>query len=426
MHCPCQPRALIAVLAAGLFLQFCSGADTGGSPSEANAAFRFGRLLIADTAAKAAALRAPAGPQRIVVADEPLLATAEFANSVAPYFGTPITPASVERLVNEVTGFLKSHGQHLVSVEVPPQNISGGEFRLVVVVGHYNLRRLMVAGGESQAASMKAAADATQIVVQDMPALATRDFAAAMAPYFGRPITDDSVSRMSADICAYVRGTGALVAAVAIPTQSIEGGEFRIGVVIGRYPLKRILIANAPETARKIPSPADGRRIVDDGAPALASGSFEALVAPYFGQPITPDMIETLKGQIVEYLKAHDRPVAYVAVPAEDLDRGELRIAVTIGRYSDLVIKGNRWFSNGLLMAELGIKPGDEIRTSKLEDAINWMNGMNGQGNTNPFRQIEVLINTLNVQPGTAALDVAVQGACPSGLSPRTTIMATT
>ena len=162
-----------AVLAACILIPFCAGADTGDNPSKAVPTFRFGILMIADTAAKAAALRAPGGPQKIVVADEPLLATAEFADSVTPYFGAPITPDSVQRLVGDVTGFLKSHGQHLVSVEVPPQNIANGEFRLVVVVGHYSLQRLLIGGGESEAAAMKGSADATQIVIDRVPSLAT-------------------------------------------------------------------------------------------------------------------------------------------------------------------------------------------------------------------------------------------------------------
>ena len=73
-----------------------------------------------------------------------------------------------------------------------------------------------------------------------------------------------------------------------------------------------------------------------------------------------------------------------------------------IGRYNQLVFKGNRWFSNRLLASALGVKPGDEVRASTLEAAIDW-------ANQNPFRQMSVLINTVDKGPDVAELDIAVE-----------------
>jgi hemolysin activation/secretion protein len=83
-----------------------------------------------------------------------------------------------------------------------------------------------------------------------------------------------------------------------------------------------------------------------------------------------------------------------------------LRFAVVLGRYNQLEIRGNRWFSNKLLEEKLGIKPGDEISISRLDEAVNW-------ANTNPFRRIQVLLNSVDQEPGKTNLIVGVQEHIP-------------
>ena len=80
---------------------------------------------------------------------------------------------------------------------------------------------------------------------------------------------------------------------------------------------------------------------------------------------------------------------------------------VIVGRYSQLKIKGNRWFSDqAARVSKHGVKPGDEVLLSVLESALNW-------ANANPFRHLDILINTVNKQPGIADLDVSVQEHIP-------------
>ncbi|MFA5265630.1 MAG: ShlB/FhaC/HecB family hemolysin secretion/activation protein, partial [Opitutaceae bacterium] len=75
-------------------------------------------------------------------------------------------------------------------------------------------------------------------------------------------------------------------------------------------------------------------------------------------------------------------------------------------RYRDLKFVGNKWFSSQLLREKLGVKPGDEVRLSTLQDGVNWTN-------TNPFRQVQVLVNDKDVEAGKADLIVAVQERMP-------------
>jgi hemolysin activation/secretion protein len=367
-------------------------------------------VLIADTAAKTGGLKPPSDSNNIVIEDVPLLNTKDFANLIHPYIGRPISAALVEQLVKGITNFVKEHGQQLVYVTVPEQNIAQGALRVVVVLGRYNLSRLLISDSQEKAAALNAGPGAGQIVIQDLPSFATQEFGAAVAPLFGQPITDESLKALVGACTAYAHRHQAVVAAVQIPNQSITGGELRLAVVLGHYPLRRIIISDTAAGAASARPPAGAGSVVADHSPLFATPEFARYAAPFIDQPITPALVERLEAAVIAYAKSHDRLLVDVPLPAEDLARGEIKLAVIIGHYNQLVFKGNRWFSNRLLASTLGVKPGDEVRVSELEAGIDW-------ANQNPFRQMSVLINTVDKGPDIADLDIAVQEHVPIRLA---------
>ena len=347
----------------------------------------------------------PAAPW-IVVLDEPLLGSDEFSDLLSGYRGKPLTADSIKSIERDITSYLKAKGQKLVDVVVPEQNIANGQLRLGVMVGRYDLFRLLITGDEAKASHYPTPLGAGQIVLDQAPVFESQDFAVAMSPYFGGAITDETVKRLISSLSAYLKLHDMLLAHVYIPTQDISTGEFRIGVALGRYPLRRLIIADTPsKAASAAPSEGEGPLVLRDEQ-VLSTPEFSDLVAPYLGQPITHESIERLLAAINGYFSRHDRPVVNVAVATENLGKGEVRIAAAVGHYKDLVFRGNKWFGQDVLTSRLGINPGEEVRTSTLESAINW-------ANQNPFRQVQVLINTLNGQPGLADLNVAVQERMP-------------
>lgn len=173
---------------------------------------------------------------------------------------------------------------------------------------------------------------------------------------------------------------------------------------------KRILIADAEAKAAAFKAPENAGPVVVEGVPILATKEFADFVAPYIGKPITTDSVNHLAADINTYVRKHDRLVVNVLIPNQDIGAGDFRLAVVIGRYNQLQFKGNRWFSSDLLKSKLGVKPGDEVRLSTLEQAVNW-------ANSNPFRHLQVLINTVNMRPGIADLDVSVQERIPVRIS---------
>ncbi|MGH2930108.1 MAG: POTRA domain-containing protein, partial [Solirubrobacteraceae bacterium] len=242
--------------------------------------------------------------------------------------------------------------------------------------------------------------------MDSLPLIETRDFAKLCTPFFGKPITEDALNRLVAAIDGYVKARGQLLAKVDVPPQTIANGVFRMALIIGRYPLRRLVVADTAAHARTAKVPPGAGRVVAAGVPQLATPEFARYIAPYFGKPITLDSVEKLRTAVADYLKHHDLAIVSVPEPTVDVATGEIRAAAIIGRYNELVFRGNRWFSDRLLQRQLGIKPGEEVRLSTLRNALNW-------ANQNPFRHLQVLVNTVNLPPGVADLDVSVAERVP-------------
>ena len=174
------------------------------------------------------------------------------------------------------------------------------------------------------------------------------------------------------------------------------------------HSLKKLLIADTEAKAAELPGESGGTvPVFVRDVPVLAAADFPAVIIPFIGKPITQELVNAVAGAIAQYSRQHDRLIVKFMAPApQDFSTGVFRLAVVVGRYKDLQFKGNRWFSSKLLQEKLGIKSGDEVRVSALEEAVNW-------ANANPFRQIKVLVNDLADQPGKADLIVGVQERVP-------------
>lgn len=144
----------------------------------------------------------------------------------------------------------------------------------------------------------------------------------------------------------------------------------------------------------------------------LENPDLSVAIGPFIGRPIVMETLNALGAAIKQVAIKHDRIVHIVVPeqPADDVTKGILRMVVITGTYRDISIKGNRWFSAKLLEARLGIKPGEPISISRLDEAVNWTN-------TNPFRRVQVLLNQDNQAPGKTDLLVGVEERLPVRLA---------
>jgi len=376
------------------------------APATGPTHYYFRHLILAPSLAKANLVKLEAGAPKIIVESLPDLGNKEFADFIGSYIDQEITNDSLSALVSDVKKFLLGHGHALVDVSTPPQNVANGEVRLVVVLGAYDLGRLVIGGSYETARDAQVAPNAGQIVVDDLPVVAQQSFAVAMAPYLGKPITDESLDSIIRAITSYVKTQGQLVAKVLLPPQDIRTGQLRLAVYVGNYPLRRVVLASSPAALAKIKSDATSAIIVAPELPYFQTPQFQRILAPYLGRPIDRDLDEQLRKAIASYVTSQDRVSASIPPPDISLATGEFRVVVPIEHYSELRFKGNRWFSDRLLSRQFGFKPGDEVRVSQLDNAINEIN-------QNPYRHAQALIDTVNKDPGVADVDVAVQEVPP-------------
>lgn len=173
------------------------------------------------------------------------------------------------------------------------------------------------------------------------------------------------------------------------------------------FVLKRVVIADTEEAALAVKvDPTSPSTTYVHNVRVFTNDDFPAAMAQYIGRPITGQLVNDLGDALTKYARTHDRLIASVQIPNQNVSEGTLRFAVVIGRFKDVAFRGNRYFSSKLLEERLGVKPGDEVRLSVLENAVNWVN-------TNPFRNVKVIINPLANQPGEADLLVGVMEARP-------------
>jgi len=365
------------------------------------------RFILSNTEEKVASQTAETLQGRINIVDLPLLNSKEFSAVLEPYFNKPVSTQSLSQLSHSIEDYCKSKGQILVSVFFPHQTITRGALRIVVVFGAYKLSRLYLGSLDRCTGTYIPDKTSGQIILDGIdPKLGTPAFAHTLAPYFDKPITPELVNKLLIDLTTYFEKHGEFLAGALIPEQNTEGGLLKIGIALGYYPFKKLIISDSASSVSKLKPTTKSGFVESFRLPLFSSKEFAEIADHYKGKPITINLITQLRAEIVAFGKSHDRPIIDTITPSLDLVTGEVRMGVIIGHFNKLHFKGNRWFSDDLLTKRLGIEPGDEIKLSKLDAAFNW-------ANQNSFRQVQVLVDTLGKPTGEADLDITVQEVEP-------------
>lgn len=170
--------------------------------------------------------------------------------------------------------------------------------------------------------------------------------------------------------------------------------------------LRKLIFAESEQSALGLPPDVQGTsQIVFSGLPLLADQELAVALAPAIGQTLSVDLINGIGNVVRQFGIKKDR-VLSVVVPNQDAGDGILRLVVIFGTYRDISFKGNRWFSAKMLSEKLGVRAGDPVSISRLDEAVNW-------ANTNPFRRIQVLLNPVEQTTGQTDLIVGVEERIP-------------
>ncbi|WP_167351019.1 ShlB/FhaC/HecB family hemolysin secretion/activation protein [Caballeronia cordobensis] len=152
---------------------------------------------------------------------------------------------------------------------------------------------------------------------------------------------------------------------------------------------------------------ADAASPMQSGANGAITSSGVPLLTPEFldgfsndlHKPLTFARLAEIRRAVVKRYRDAGQPLVDVYVPEQDVSNGVVKIAIAEFRAGRVTPKGNRYFSDALLMREMPLAPGEPIREADVAAGLALLNA-------NPYRRVDVVY-----APGVAAntTDVVLQ-----------------
>jgi hemolysin activation/secretion protein len=127
---------------------------------------------------------------------------------------------------------------------------------------------------------------------------------------------------------------------------------------------------------------ADGA-ITAKGLPPL-DATFLAGFAADLGKPATFGRLAEIRRAVVQRYRDAGQPLVDVYLPEQDVTNGVVRIAVANYRLGKVIARGNRYFSDRLLVGEMPLTSGALIREADVSSGLALLN-------LNPYRTVDVV-----------------------------------
>jgi hemolysin activation/secretion protein len=116
----------------------------------------------------------------------------------------------------------------------------------------------------------------------------------------------------------------------------------------------------------------------------LLDASFLADFAADLGKPITFGRLAEIRRAVVQRYRDAGQPLVDVYLPEQDVTSGVIRIAVANYRLDKVTARGNRYFSDRLLIGEMPLTQGALIREADVSSGLALLN-------MNPYRTVDVV-----------------------------------
>lgn len=129
-----------------------------------------------------------------------------------------------------------------------------------------------------------------------------------------------------------------------------------------------------------------------EGNTLLSSETIDLVLSDYRGLPITTNNVTQAVKALSTVYQGRGFYTVAVSVPKQSITNGVIRLSVTEARLSEIVVKGNHWFSEGNVRRSL-----PDLHTNILLNSKIFQQELN-QANNNQDRQIYPLI-----EPGSTA-----------------------
>jgi hemolysin activation/secretion protein len=370
------------------------------------------RIIISDDTSKVLDFT-PSNQNNVTfILEVPILRNETVGLSLKPFYNKTFSASTIEDIKSILVKYL--HSKDIKYVTVKDINVAdqiNGNLRLVVLMSNTPLNHLLLSTNKEFIAPLNYKNNTPSITLAGLPSFYYgEEFVKHISMYIGAPLCTELVNELLADISKFCISRNEYIAGAQIPNQSTDKGDLHIVFETGKYPLKHLVFTKILPNSHLIKQPIIKDSIVSDNVPMCATPEFKKYISSFLGKPITIDMVPKLKDAILLYAKNHGKYLVEVSTPLINLDAGEMQIGVIIGKFDRLHFKGNKYFSDELLKKELGVNSGEDINLNELQSSIEW-------ANKNPFRQIQVQVDTFNKPAGEADLNVAVIEVRPMHLT---------
>lgn len=105
----------------------------------------------------------------------------------------------------------------------------------------------------------------------------------------------------------------------------------------------------------------------------------------FLKKPLTMDLIQKIKNEVIEHYKCNYYPLVLVSAPSgQDITSGVLRLVVLKGKLGKLKACGAQYYCNEDIACQISTKPGQEIDFYCMMQDLNWIN-------RSPFRQTDII-----------------------------------
>lgn len=156
--------------------------------------------------------------------------------------------------------------------------------------------------------------------------------------------------------------------------------------------LKGIMFVNTASAVKKAGVPGSGIMVQD--IPALDHSAIREKLAGYLKKPLTQGSLRAIGQTVLDWYRGQNYPFVDVALPAgQDVTNGVIQMVVTESKAGKVTTRGNKYFSDDLLVTQVRLKPGDRIDIKALEADKNWIN-------QNPFRLVNIVAQRDDSIPG--------------------------
>jgi len=333
------------------------------------------KIILADTEENIEKINFPSSNNKILVLNLSTLNTTSFSDFLENFWNKEICESLKNNLKRCIIDIYHDKGIEKVYVDFVETDKKDGILRCVVIPNADLLCTLHLSTPEGANHPLGSNFPIGTVMVSDLPKYMTNnDLTYYIKNYFSKPINPYYINKLIANLSKYINAKGSYLAVAQIPQQNIRGGILKLGLIIGKYPLRRIVVLGTSERDSSIPLSSNKGQVLALNNATYETPEFKKYISGYLGQPITMELIAELKDKLALYGKNHDRLIVDTNRTYLDLPAGEIKIGVIVGKYSKLHIKGNRWFSDEFIQNQLGVKLGREISIADLDNAVAWAN----------------------------------------------------